>query len=177
MSRTTAVEHYCRLLTPGGLFVGDSGRPAMISAVLGTAAAVCLHDRRLKMGGMTHFLYPTAGLFGRADSSHATVAIPALIKQMIAHGCRPEDLEAQIFGGAEAPGPDSAGRGLGTKNVKMARKILRKNRVPVVSEDVGGRQGRRIIFYTGANEALVMKTHWVRRGDFFPYRQREPGTR
>ena len=173
MSRTTAVEHYCRLLAPGGLFIGERGRPAMISAVLGSAAAVCLHDRRLKMGGMSHFLYPSAGFFGRADSTHATGAIPALIKQMLAHGCRPEDLEAHIFGGAEAPGPDADGRRLGSKNVKMARKILRKNRVSVVSEDVGGRHGRRVIFYTGANEALVMKTHRIRRGDFYPYRDRE----
>lgn len=177
MSRTTAVEHYCRLLAPGGLFVSERGRLAMISAVLGSAAAVCLHDHRLKMGGMSHFLYPTAGLFGRPDSRYATVAIPALIRLMVDYGCRPEDLEAQIFGGAEPPGRTRAGRRLGEKNIKMARKILRKNGVPVVSEDVGGRKGRRIIFYTGANEALVMKTHRVRRGDFFPYRQREPGDR
>jgi hypothetical protein len=36
-------------------------------------------------------------------------------------------------------------------------------------------KGRRLIFHTGTNEALVMKTHRIRRGDFYPYRLRLAG--
>jgi len=56
--------------------------------------------------------------------------------------------------------------------VTIARKILKKRGIPVVSEDVGGLKGRRLIFHTGTNETMVMKTHRIRRGDYFPYRQR-----
>ncbi len=141
----------------------------MVSAVLGTCVAVCLHDRRLKIGGMNHFLYPKTSPFGRPTQQYATVSIPALIKMLQKQGSRLQDMEAQIFGGGELPG---GGGNIGYKNVKMARKILKKSGIRVVSEDVGGLKGRRLIFHTGTNEALIMKTHRIRRGDYYPYRQR-----
>ena len=169
MTNSKAVEVYRYHLEPGGLFA--CGEPAMVSTVLGACVAVCLHDRRLKIGGMNHFLYPKTRIFGPATPQYANVAIPALIKSLQRQGSRLEDLEAQIFGGGEIWGGLGADK-TGGHNVKMARKILKKNGIRVVSEDVGGSKGRRLIFHTGTNEALVMKTHRIRRGDYFPYRQR-----
>jgi len=169
MATNNAVEVYRYHLEPGGVFA--CGEPAMVSAVLGTCVAVCLHDRRLKIGGMNHFLYPKTSAFGRPTQQYATVSIPALIKMLQKQGSRIEDMEAQIFGGGELLGAVSGGN-IGYKNVKMARKLLKKNGIRVVSEDVGGLKGRRLIFHTGTNEALVMKTHRIRRGDYYPYRQR-----
>lgn len=169
MSTNKALEVYRYHLEPGGVFT--CGEPAMVSAVLGTCVAVCLHDRRLKIGGMNHFLYPKARAFSRPNSQYATVSIPALIKQMQRQGSRIQDIEAQIFGGGEFVGLFSNGN-IGQKNIKIARKILKKNGIKVVSEDVGGLKGRRLIYHTGTNEALVMKTHRIRRGDYYPYRQR-----
>ncbi len=170
MSTHNAIEVYRYHLEPGGIFA--LGEPAMVSAVLGTCVAVCLHDRRLKIGGMNHFLYPKPKMFGgRATVEYANVAIPALIRMMRKQGSRLEDIEAQIFGGGGAPGLSDSSS-LGDRNVKMARKLLKKNGIKVVSEDVGGLKGRRLIFHTGTNEALVMKTHRIRRGDYYPYRQR-----
>lgn len=170
MTATNAIEVYRYHLEPGGIFA--LGEPAMVSAVLGTCVAVCLHDRRLKIGGMNHFLYPKPKMFGPAPTvEYGNVAIPALIRMLQKQGSRIQDMEAQIFGGGEAPGLVSSG-GLGSKNVKMARKLLKKSGIRIVSEDVGGLKGRRLIFHTGTNEALVMKTHRIRRGDYYPYRQR-----
>ncbi|MDR1395238.1 MAG: chemotaxis protein CheD [Deltaproteobacteria bacterium] len=168
MTTTNAVEIYRYHLTPGSLF--SCGQQAMISTVLGTCVAVCLHDRRLKIGGMNHFLYPKSGFFGSSSNDYGDVAIPALIDKLCRLGSRPQDLEAQIFGGGDISGFDD-GR-TGSKNIKIARKILKKNGISIVSEDVGGFKGRRLIFHTGTNETLVMKTHRIRRGDYFPYRQR-----
>ncbi|MDR2199557.1 MAG: chemotaxis protein CheD [Deltaproteobacteria bacterium] len=163
-----AVEVYRYHLVPGGVF--SSNNQAMISAVLGTCVAVCLHDRRLKIGGMNHFLYPKRGFFGSPSAEYGDYAIQQLITKLIRMGSRMEDLEAQIFGGASVPGARDSKTG--GKNVNIARKILKKKGIPVVSEDVGGLKGRRLIFHTGTNEAIVMKTHRVRRGDYYPYRQR-----
>ncbi|MDR2443257.1 MAG: chemotaxis protein CheD [Deltaproteobacteria bacterium] len=168
MTTDRAVEVFRYHLTPGNLF--SCPDQAMVSAVLGTCVAVCLHDRRLKIGGMNHFQYPKSSFFGIATNDYGDVAIPALIQKLRRMGSRVEDLEAQIFGGGEEIGDRGAHTGL--KNVKIARKILKKNGITIVSEDVGGSKGRRLIFHTGTNEALVMKTHRIRRGDYYPYRQR-----
>jgi len=172
MTTSKALEVYRYHLEPGGLFT--RGEPAMVSAVLGTCVAVCLHDRRLKIGGMNHFLYPKTKMFGPANPQYANVSIPTLINMLRRQGCRLEDLEAQIFGGGEAPGATSRDK-TGYQNIQMARRLLKKSGIRVVSEDVGGLKGRRLIFHTGTNEALVMKTHRIRRGDFYPYRQRLAG--
>jgi len=172
MTTSKALEVYRYHLEPGGLFT--RGEPAMVSAVLGTCVAVCLHDRRLKIGGMNHFLYPKTKWFGPSSSQYGDVSIQALIKMLRQQGSRLEDLEAQIFGGGDAPGALSRDK-TGHRNVQIARRILKKNGIRVVSEDVGGIKGRRLIFHTGTNEALVLKTHRIRRGDYFPYRQRLVG--
>ncbi|MDR2387491.1 MAG: chemotaxis protein CheD [Deltaproteobacteria bacterium] len=168
MTNNRAVEVFRYHITPGQIFT--CAEQAMVSAVLGTCVAVCLHDRRLKIGGMNHFLYPKSGFFGSASNDYGDVAIPALINKLRRQGSRVEDLEAQIFGGGEIQG-DKWGS-TGGKNVKIARKILKKNGIKIVSEDVGGLKGRRLIFHTGTNEALIMKTHRIRRGDYYPYRLR-----
>ncbi|MDR2422355.1 MAG: chemotaxis protein CheD, partial [Deltaproteobacteria bacterium] len=138
-----AVEIYRYHLTPGNVLT--CGQQAMISAVLGTCVAVCLHDRRLKIGGMNHFMYPKSGFFGSSSNDFGDVAIPALIDKLRRIGSRVQDLEAQIFGGGD-PSPSYAKSNTGEKNVKMARKLLKKNGINIVSEDVGGYKGRRLIF-------------------------------
>lgn len=143
----------------------------MVSAVVGSCVAVCIHDRRLKTGGMNQFLYPRPRWFkkSRPTPTYGNVAVLGLIKLMTSQGSRLQDLEAQIYGGG---GLFDAQADIGRKNVKTARKYLKRYGIPVISEDVGGNKGRRLIFHTGTNEVLVMKTHRIRRGDYHPYRKR-----
>ncbi|MEW5722126.1 MAG: chemotaxis protein CheD, partial [Thermodesulfobacteriota bacterium] len=168
MPENREVEVFRYLLQPGYIFT--SSEPSLVTTVVGTCVAVCLYDRRRKMGGMNHFLYPKAGRREKTTPQFGNVAIPALIRMMVSQGCREEDMEAQLFGGGSGYLNDP--HGVGRQNVKMARKILKKRGIPIVSEDVGGTKGRRLIYHTWTNEAIVMKTHRLRRGDWYPYRAR-----
>jgi chemotaxis protein CheD len=168
MPAQNEIEIYKYHLQPGYIFV--SLDPALITTVLGACVAVCLHDRRLKTGGMNHYFFPKTGRRTKTTPQYGNVAIPALIKMMVSQGSRVEDMEAQIFGGGMRTLSDLSS--VGRQNVKMARKILKKRGIPVVSEDVGGTKGRRVLFHTRTNEAIVMKTHRIRRGDYHPYRAR-----
>lgn len=169
MTTTSEIEVYRYHLQPGYIF--SSVEPSLVSAVVGTCVAICLHDRRLKSGGMNHFLFPKAGWRTKTTPQYGNVAVPALIRMMMSQGSRIEDMEAQIIGGASKGFGDPSGD-VGRKNVKMARKILKKKGIPIVSEDTGGIKGRRVLFHTMTNEAIIMKTHKLRHGDFYPYRER-----
>lgn len=171
MSTKRDVDLFCHHLEPGGLYIG-SQEPVMVSAVLGSGLAVCLHDRRLKTGAMGHFLYPGVLAPGIPERLCAPSAIANLVSLMKKNGSQVADLEAQIVGGGERPGTGLDKNRIGPRNVEIARKLLKKNEVEIVSEDVGGLKGRRLIFYPGTNETMVMKTHRLRRGDYHPYRQR-----
>lgn len=152
-------------IEPGYILV--AAKPAVISGVLGSCAAVCLYDRKRKVGGMNHFQYPFIDDKRKATAIYGNVATLALIRMMIADGSKPKHLEAQIIGGAHNPAVSP--KNIGRENVLMARKILIRQRITVTSEDVGGEKGRKVVFNTRQNEVAVMKVENLRTGDWYPY--------
>jgi chemotaxis protein CheD len=46
---------------------------------------------------------------------------------------------------------------------------LKSHRIAVVSEDTGGNMGRKVVYHTQRNEAVVYKVNNLRQGDWYPY--------
>lgn len=155
-------------LQPGFIYI--PAKPAVISTVVGSCVAVCVYDRRQKVGGMNHFQFPYIGDLQQATARYGNVAVTLLINMMIAEGSKPGHLEAQILGGAFHP--DISCKNVGRDNIKVAKRILARKRVRVVSEDVGGNKGRKIVFNTSTNELAVVKVDRLRQGDWYPYETR-----
>ncbi|MBN2126379.1 MAG: chemotaxis protein CheD [Deltaproteobacteria bacterium] len=152
-------------LKPGYILIPR--RPTVISTVLGSCVAVCLYDRKTGIGGMNHFKLPRILDSDATTACYGNVATLALIDMMIQDGCRIKDMEAQVFGGAFNPSISS--RNIGEENTRIARRILSRKGIRIVSEDVGGERGRKIVFDTGTNEVVVLKVEKLRMGDWFPY--------
>lgn len=152
-------------LKPGYILVAD--KPTAISTVLGSCVSVCIYDRKRKMGGMNHFLLPTIMQSEAATARYGNVATLALIVMLINDGSKVRNMEAQIFGGAY--NAEISHLDVGRDNIRIARKVLRKKGVGIVSEDVGGEKGRKIVFDTGTNEVAVIKVERLRKSDWHPY--------
>ena len=152
-------------LKPGFIYV--SAKPTVISTVVGSCIVVCVFDRKQKIGGMNHFQYPVIRSSKQATARYGNVAVSALINLMINEGSKYEHLEAQILGGAYHP--DISDKNVGFENIKIAKKVLSKKKIRIVSEDVGGEKGRKIIFNTNTNEIAVVKVDKVRQEDWYPY--------
>jgi chemotaxis protein CheD len=129
-----------------------------ISTVLGSCVAVCFIDVVHGIGGANHFMLPLHVSGAIASPRFGNVAIEALIARMIALGSRKRDLQAKVFGGA-SPNHDerNGNESLGWQNVRVARRVLAAERIPIAAEDVGGHCGRRLLFST--NDGCA----WVRR--------------
>ncbi|MCD6288300.1 MAG: chemotaxis protein CheD [Candidatus Hydrogenedentes bacterium] len=149
-------------LEPGYMYF--SRYPVKVRTVLGSSVTVCIWDRRRRYGGINHFLYPSIKDPSLATPKYGNVAVPALIRIMKEEGCSSSDLVAQIFGGADPKG--SKDTELGVKNVDIARRALSAHKIAVISEDVGGVMGRKIIFDIGSGEAAVLKVHQIRKTDW-----------
>jgi len=119
------------------------------------------------MGGMNHFLVPLAQKGKNSTPRFGNVATLALIRLMIQAGSQKKHLEAQIFGGAYDP--ERCSKDVGTENVRVARRVLMREGIRLVSEDAGGEKGRKIVFNTGTNEVAVLKVERLRKGDWYPY--------
>jgi chemotaxis protein CheD len=129
--------------------------PTAITTVLGSCVAVCLHDPVATVGGMNHYLLPTH--VSREQSLRfGTVAIEALLAEVLARGAGRTRLQAKVFGGASVMGvPDAGQRRLGDENVKLALRQLAGLAIPVVDGDVGGTRGRKLVFHSDDGSAWV----------------------
>jgi len=86
----------------------------------------------------------------------------------LSRGSKKRHLEAQIFGGAHFP--KRFGKNIGMDNVRLAKKALRYYGIRVVSEDVGGEKGRKVVFNTGTNEVAILKVNQLPTYEWYPYR-------
>jgi chemotaxis protein CheD len=149
-------------LEPG--HVCFSSEPIIIRTVLGSCVAVCLWDRDLCQGGVSHFIQPWAHSRDKATPEYGNAATVALLRLLEETGSRREHLVAQVAGGAkpEMPGSDD----LGFANIEAAHRILERKGIPIASQDVGGTMGRKIIFDTYTGHLVVLKVHRVRDSDW-----------
>ncbi len=160
MNKISEREYY---LKPGYIYL--TREPRIVYTVLGSCVMVCLWDKRKRYAGCCHYRYPVAKLRKDYTGEYGNIAIPGMIKYLKEFGSRITDLEAMLFGGADI----MTNSGVGEKNVEIAKKILKKMKISIVSEDTGGRLGRKIIYHTYTNQAIVYKVQRIRKEDWYPY--------
>jgi len=157
-------------LNAGYIFV--PAVPTLISAVLGSCVAVCLWDRKRVYGGMNHFLFPTTRDPAQATAQYGNVATRALVRFFLEAGSKVKHLEAQIFGGAHPADGSSEAVRVSRENVAVARNTLMKSKIRIVSEDIGGNKGRKLVYNNLTNEVLVIRVDTLRQADWYPYEGR-----
>lgn len=125
----------------------------VITTILGSCVATCLHDPVAGIGGLNHFLLPDSRASDRAEHRYGLNLMELLINALLKHGARRDRLEAKLFGGAEIT------RGLtnaGEVNRAFARRFLADEGIPCVSESLGGTQARRVRFWPTSGRAQQM---------------------
>ncbi|MFO7784295.1 MAG: chemotaxis protein CheD [Thermodesulfobacteriota bacterium] len=152
-------------LKPGYIYLPV--RPTVVSTVLGSCVAVVLWDGKRGAGGINHFQFPTCDEPERPTAKYGDASTAMLIRMMIKDGSKTKHLEAQIFGGACNRKVSSWD--VGRDNVRTARRVLAKHGIRVISEDVGGERGRKVIFDAVNNEMAVLRVEQLRKGDWHPY--------
>ncbi|MFL5347821.1 MAG: GAF domain-containing protein [Hyalangium sp.] len=135
-------------LEPGGVVA--VARPTEVTTILGSCVSVCLWDEQQQVGGMNHFLLPSAPHGQPASNRHGDVAIPMLLRELERLGGQRQHMRAKIFGGGLMIGPPQPGArpSLGQRNAELARGLLAELGIPIVAEDLGGRSGRKLRFHT-----------------------------
>jgi chemotaxis protein CheD len=126
--------------------------PADIVTILGSCVAVCLWDRRLKVGGMNH--YKLSGNDTPQEAGNPSLGYSStrmLINSMLKRNSKIEDIEAKVFGGCNTMNIYE----IGDRNVEAAYKVLKEFRIQVVASHTGGGTGRKIILNTRTGKILM----------------------
>ncbi|EEW24197.1 chemotaxis protein CheD [Rhodobacter ferrooxidans] len=116
----------------------------VLSTILGSCVAVCLHDPVRKVGGMNHFLLP----FGQEEGTNRPVryglfAMEMLINALMKQGAKKTRLQAKLFGGARI---SADLRDIGKSNASFALEFLATEGIPCLGESLGGTNARRVIY-------------------------------
>ncbi len=140
-------------LYPSCLFV--SKQPFEVKTILGSCVSVCLWDKALGYGGINHYLLPFWNGNSLPSPKYGNIAIQKLIEKMLSMGCQHRNLIAKVFGGSNQFSHDGKTMNIGLQNILLAKETLKEEKIPLISEHTGGKNGRMIVFYTATGEILL----------------------
>lgn len=135
----------CVHVVQGEFHVSDDP-DVVLSTILGSCVAACLHDPGARLGGMNHFLLP--GTDGEGDDRSATRygvhAMELLVNGLLRAGARRDRLEAKLFGGGRMV---EGLTDVGMQNAAFAERFLRQERIALAGSSLRGDRGRRVQFW------------------------------
>lgn len=133
--------------------------PHLVSSVgLGSCVAVTIYDTTRKIGGLAHIMLPDSSQICSHNSQYkcADTAIAALLQELQSKGAVRQNMVAKIVGGAQMfSSYDDSNSGVGKQNIMSIKRILDRERIPLIGEDIGGHHGRNIEFHLDSGKVIV----------------------
>jgi len=124
------------------------------TAVLGSCVGLTLYDPNLRFAAMAHIVLPSSDNRTGGVGKFADTAVEAMVTKLRSFGIDPAKLTAKLTGGAsmfETKGPFQIGK----QNIDAVLERLAACRIRLLSEHVGGTQGRRVTFQCRTGQLLV----------------------
>jgi chemotaxis protein CheD len=138
----------------GGLHA--SREPLLLDTVLGSCIAACLYDPVFGVGGMNHFMLPDgADPDNPTNARYGVNAMELLISSLMKLGADRRRFQAKIFGGGHVLNIRETLDGVPQRNIDFVRRFLATEQIPVIREDVGGYQPRRVLFHTHTGKVFL----------------------
>lgn len=121
-----------------------SGDPnVVISTLLGSCVACCLHDPLAGVGGMNHILIAANARMSTRFDPEGLNAMELVINDMLKLGAQKSRMQAKLFGGAKMVTGLSD---IGGANAAFVLDFLERENIPCLSQSVGGDAARHLIY-------------------------------
>jgi len=135
-----------------------TGDDLLISTVLGSCVAACIHDPIARLGGMNHFMLPEGDLSSPASATmrYGAHAMEVLINELLKAGAARSRLQAKVFGGG-AVLANMQHMNIGERNAAFVLKYLNLESIPVAAQDLGGDFPRRVGFFPQTGQVRMRK--------------------
>ena len=132
-------------------------KPHLVTTVLGSCVSVCLWDPIGRFGGINHYLLPLWNGEGLPTPKYGNIAIDKLIDQVRGRSTNPDKIIAKLFGGASMWEKADGLLAIGKRNIELAEGMLEQRKIRIISSDLGGNRGRKIIFNTEDGTVLMRR--------------------
>jgi chemotaxis protein CheD len=139
-----------------------TGENCLLNTVTGSCIVVCLFDKRLRIGGIGHFIVPgmigTEGIISSEIAEFGIVNLEYIMAEIVKLGGDRKQLSAKIFGAGYTSGVSAA---VVRSNVAFLHEYFSVEKIPVEKEDLGGNMRREILFnpYSGDIYRRILKNN------------------
>lgn len=138
--------------------VTDDPSAVLVTYALGSCVGVSIYDPVAHLGGLLHFMLPSAppgsAEAGKSPWMFADLAIPLLFREAYSRGARKNRLRVCAAGGAQIM-DESGVFNIGRRNCLALRKILWQAGVILHAEDTGGTLARTMRFDVGSGRVFL----------------------
>ncbi len=123
-------------------------RGMLITYALGSCIGICLYDQKIKLAALVHIMLPLNMETGRKNPlKYADTGIRETLRMMEAKGASRSRITAKIAGGAKMFDVNGGSMGnIGQRNIESVHMNLKKERIQLLREDVGGSVARTLLF-------------------------------
>ena len=125
-----------------------------IMTVLGSCVSACIRDCVHGIGGMNHFMLPSAGESG--SLRYGAHAMDALIERLLSAGACREHLDAKVFGGGKVLNGLLA-LNVGERNAAFVLDYLARGGIRLLAQDLNQSHPRKIVYFPRTGRVLVRK--------------------
>lgn len=131
----------------------------VIVTVLGSCVSACIMDPIAMVGGMNHFMLPAQHRNQNSDvffaARYGAAAMEYLINNLLHLGAERDRLVAKAFGGGKVM--RNMETDIGGQNIEFVRMFLRRENIPLWSEDMGGELPRKVYFFPHTGQVIVKR--------------------
>ncbi|MCW8878781.1 MAG: chemoreceptor glutamine deamidase CheD [Kangiellaceae bacterium] len=146
-------------ILPGEFYVTSHNE--VITTVLGSCISACIRDKKVKIGGMNHFMLPmqsdnncSAELSTAAR--YGNFAMEQMINDILRNGGSRDNLEVKIFGGGKVM---KGMTNVGKRNINFVREYIEIEGYNLVAEDVGGMYPRKVMYFPLNGKVMIKKLY------------------
>ncbi|MCA0969117.1 chemotaxis protein CheD [Halobacillus litoralis] len=131
---------------------------------LGSCVGAVVYDERKQLAGMAHVMLPDSTMAKQGTINrykYADTAMDDLLEMLLEKGASKYRLKAKLAGGAQMFTFKSSSdmMRIGPRNIEAVKKKLTQFNIPIISEDVGGKSGRTIVFDPATAQLHIRKVN------------------
>jgi len=119
-----------------------SSAPTVLETLLGSCVGISLWCQETHHGALAHAMLSESQGCLKQPGRFVDTAIPEMLDQLGKKGARRRAIVAKICGGSNMFKTSSSAHEVGRKNIDMACKLLRLQKIPILAQHVGGTSGR-----------------------------------
>jgi chemotaxis protein CheD len=114
---------------------------------IGSCVAICLYSASVNVGALMHCMLPRAERHMTNPYLYTDTAMSNILKELLKQNITVQQLTAKLVGGAQMfPTLEGNNQDIGKRNIDEANLILQVIGIPVIASDVGGNNGRSLVF-------------------------------